>query len=134
MKISKKDALSWFEFFAALPEEEEILPYQQEIALAVLSQIEDAVDAENARLAAEISGYKTLAGRTHYVGTDEKFPQGCKSCLCGTGLTAIRKTNKCNAACKFCYDYGTIEQKGYRKLVVERDGKPTMIDNPRWAE
>jgi len=32
------------------------------------------------------------------------------------------------------HDYGTIEQKGYRKLVVERDGKPTMIDNPRWAE
>ncbi len=32
------------------------------------------------------------------------------------------------------HDYGTIEQKGYRKLVVERDGKPVMIDNPRWAE
>lgn len=30
------------------------------------------------------------------------------------------------------HDYGTIEQKGYRKLVVERDGVPTMIDNPRW--
>ncbi len=30
------------------------------------------------------------------------------------------------------HDYGTIEQKGYRKLVVERDGKPVMIDNPRW--
>ena len=32
------------------------------------------------------------------------------------------------------HDYGTIEQKGYRKLVVERDGQPVMIDNPRWAE
>lgn len=31
------------------------------------------------------------------------------------------------------HDYGTIEQKGYRKLVVERDGKPVMIDNPRWG-
>ena len=30
------------------------------------------------------------------------------------------------------HDYGTIEQKGYRKLVVERDGKPVMIDNPKW--
>ena len=30
------------------------------------------------------------------------------------------------------HDYGTIEQKGYRKLLVERDGKPVMIDNPRW--
>lgn len=30
------------------------------------------------------------------------------------------------------HDYGTIKQKGYRKLVVERDGKPVLIDNPRW--
>ena len=109
MKISKRDARLWYEFFAAMPEGEELLGYQQEIALSVLSQIEDAVDAENERLAAEISGYKTLAGRTHYVGADEKFPQGCKSCLCGTGLTAIRRTNKCNAACKFCYDYGVLD-------------------------
>ncbi len=31
------------------------------------------------------------------------------------------------------HDYGTIETKGFRKLIVERDGKPTIIDNPRWA-
>ena len=31
------------------------------------------------------------------------------------------------------HDYGTIESKGFRKLVVERDGKPALIDNPRWA-
>lgn len=30
------------------------------------------------------------------------------------------------------HDYGTIETKGFRKLVVERDGKPTIIDNPKW--
>ncbi|MCC8180793.1 MAG: glucose-6-phosphate isomerase, partial [Planctomycetes bacterium] len=30
------------------------------------------------------------------------------------------------------HDYGTIETKGYRKLVVERNGKPEMIDNPKW--
>lgn len=30
------------------------------------------------------------------------------------------------------HDYGTIEQKGYRKLIVERDGKPIIIDNPKW--
>lgn len=30
------------------------------------------------------------------------------------------------------HDYGTIETKGYRKLLVERDGKPTIIDNPKW--
>lgn len=32
------------------------------------------------------------------------------------------------------HDYGTIESKGFRKLVVERDGKPTLIDNPNWQE
>ena len=30
------------------------------------------------------------------------------------------------------HDYGTIEQQGFRKLVVERDGRPQVIDNPRW--
>jgi glucose-6-phosphate isomerase len=30
------------------------------------------------------------------------------------------------------HDYGTIEQKGFRKLVVEQDGSPTIVDNPRW--
>jgi glucose-6-phosphate isomerase len=31
------------------------------------------------------------------------------------------------------HDYGTIETKGFRKLVVERDGAPTVIDNPKWG-
>lgn len=31
------------------------------------------------------------------------------------------------------HDYGTIEAQGFRKLVVERDGQPTIIDNPRWS-
>jgi glucose-6-phosphate isomerase len=30
------------------------------------------------------------------------------------------------------HDYGTIEQQGFRKLVVERDSRPAVIDNPRW--
>ena len=30
------------------------------------------------------------------------------------------------------HDYKTIESKGFRKLVVERDGKPKIIDNPKW--
>jgi glucose-6-phosphate isomerase len=30
------------------------------------------------------------------------------------------------------HDYGTIEQRGFRKRVVERDGQPTVIDNPKW--
>ncbi|MDR0362187.1 MAG: glucose-6-phosphate isomerase [Planctomycetota bacterium] len=31
------------------------------------------------------------------------------------------------------HDYGTIERKGFRKLMVERDGKPAVIDNPKWG-
>jgi len=32
------------------------------------------------------------------------------------------------------HDYGTIETKGFRKLIVERDGKPEVVDNPKWME
>ena len=32
------------------------------------------------------------------------------------------------------HDYGTIQTKGFRKLVVERDGMPAVIDNPRWIK
>jgi glucose-6-phosphate isomerase len=31
------------------------------------------------------------------------------------------------------HDYGTIERQGFRKLVVEIDGKPQIVDNPRWS-
>lgn len=109
MKISKADALMWFEFFSSLPYGEELMTNQQEIALAAFAQIEDAVDARNDALIKEIPNLKSLCGRTLYVGPDEKFPVGCRSCLTGTGLSAIRKTNKCNAACKFCYDYGELD-------------------------
>ncbi len=30
------------------------------------------------------------------------------------------------------HDYGSIEKQGCRKLVVDYDGVPTIIDNPRW--
>ena len=30
------------------------------------------------------------------------------------------------------HDYGTIETKGFRKLIVEQDGKPVIVDNPKW--
>lgn len=91
MKISKKDALMWFEFFASLPEDEELLTSHYEIIYSVFAQIEAAVEAENDRLMSEIKGLKTLAGRTYYVGPDNHFSNGCRSCLMGTGLTAIRK-------------------------------------------
>ncbi len=111
MLISKKDALTWFEFFAQLPEEEELMPGQMEIALSVFYQIEQAVNARREKMLSEIPGLKSLAGRTFYVGDDSLFPRGCKSCLLGTGLSAVRKTNRCNAACPFCYDYGALDQQ-----------------------
>ena len=109
MKISKRDALMWFEFFAQLPEEQALLPRQQEIVLATYAQIERAVDERAEALKQQIRGLKSLQGRTLYVGRDDKFSAGCKSCLLGTGLSAVRKTNRCNIECKFCYNYGELD-------------------------
>ncbi len=30
------------------------------------------------------------------------------------------------------HDYGSIERQGFRKLIVERNGGPQIVDNPRW--
>lgn len=109
MKISKKDALAWFEFFASLPDYEELMPYQQEIVYAVYAQIEESVDHRIAEMRKEIPNLQTLENRTFFVGNPEKFPRGCRSCLLGTGLSAIRKTNKCNIECKFCYNFGELD-------------------------
>ncbi|MBQ3269610.1 MAG: radical SAM protein [Clostridia bacterium] len=109
MYISKKDALAWFEFFAQLPEDEPLPPRQQEIALAALSQIEAAEEARVEALRAQVPGLKSLDGRSFYVGDDARFPRGCRSCLLGTGLSAVRRTNHCNLRCPFCYDYGEME-------------------------
>lgn len=108
MKISKKDALMWFKFIAAL-DEEELSPKLLELAYATFAQIEDAVIERNRKLTAEIKGLKSLDGRTLFVGDEDKFPKGCRSCLFGTGLSAIRKTNKCNIQCRFCYNYGELD-------------------------
>ena len=32
------------------------------------------------------------------------------------------------------HDYGTIESMGFRKLIVEKEGKPAIIDNPKWKK
>lgn len=122
MKISKQDALTWFRFFAALPEGEVPGPRQTEIALAAFSQIETAVEARWLPLMEAIPGLKAVVpGKgigaswtpdtpccTLYVGPDALFPKGCLSCLLGTGLSAVRKTNRCDAACPFCYDFGVL--------------------------
>ena len=109
MKISKQDALIWFDFFSQLPEQEGISTKHEEIIYAIFAQIEAAVDQRNETLMSEIKNLKTLENRTFFVGKESKFPQGCRSCLLGTGLSAIRKTNKCNLECKFCYNYGELD-------------------------
>lgn len=30
------------------------------------------------------------------------------------------------------HNYGTIEEKGYRNLLVEKDGEPIVVPNPNW--
>jgi uncharacterized protein len=109
MKISKSDALIWFDFFSQLTEEDEISIKHEEIIYATFAQIEAAIEHRNDKLMSEIRCLKTLENRTIFVGNESKFPQGCRSCLLGTGLSAIRKTNKCNLECKFCYNYGQLE-------------------------
>ncbi|MCH4888379.1 radical SAM protein [Acidaminobacter sp. JC074] len=109
MKISKKDALMWFEFFAELPEDEMLSSMHEEIVYATFAQIEEAVNARYEKLMSEIKTLKTLENRSYYVGKESDFPKGCRSCLIGTGLSAVRKTNKCNLECKFCYNYGQLD-------------------------
>ena len=124
MKISKKDALTWFRFFAELPAEEPLGCRQREIALAVFSQIETAVEARRKKALMAIPGLKAIVpgsesafpwspdtpACTLFVGPEVRFPGGCRSCLLGTGLSAVRKTNRCNLACRFCYDYGLLDE------------------------
>ena len=111
MKISKRDARTWFAFFASLPEDQPLGPRQMEIALAVFSQIELAAEDRFRRLREQIPGLKGLGEgpSTLYVGPEDRFPGGCRSCLLGTGLSAVRKTNRCNARCPFCYDFGVLD-------------------------
>ncbi len=111
MKISKRDALLWFRFFSQLPEGEELTPRQTEIVYAVFRQIELKEEARLEELRRAIPGLKSLMGRTQYVGPEELFPGGCRSCLTGTGLGAVRRTNRCNLRCPFCYDYGALEDQ-----------------------
>ena len=110
MKISKSDALIWFDYFSQMSENDELTIKHEEIIYATFAQIEASIDQRNEQLMSEIVGLKTLENRTYFVGPESKFAKGCKSCLTGTGLTAIRKTNKCNLECKFCYNYGELDK------------------------
>ena len=78
MKISKKDALMWFRFFAELPEDEPLMPHQQELAWAVISQIETAVDARHKELMAQIPDLHTLGGRRTSSAIQRNFPRDAR--------------------------------------------------------
>ncbi len=109
MKISKRDALMWFRFFSELPEDEPLMPRQQELVLATLSQIEKAEEKRIADLRAQIPGLQTIGGRTYFVGNEAQFSKGCRSCLTGPGLSPIRKATRCYSHCPFCYNYGELD-------------------------
>ena len=32
------------------------------------------------------------------------------------------------------HDYEAVRTKGFRKLIIENDGKPTIMDNPRYSQ
>ena len=138
MKIGKKDALMWFRFFAQMPPDEELSPRQTEIALAVLSQIEAAQEEKIRLLQEKIPGRRTMDGMTDYVGDESLFPKGCRSCLFGNGLSAVRKTNRCNLHCPFCYDYGALDEQppvgeGYWEIGGTRyraDDLPLLLRMP----
>ena len=111
MKISKKDALMWFEFFASLPEDQELLPRQEEIVVDVLSQIEDAQERRIRQRYGALPEVYDIEGRSFFVGDQEKISEGCRACLTDSGLNAIRKTNRCNLKCPFCYNYGELDSQ-----------------------
>ena len=70
MKISKNDALIWFDYFSHMPEDEELSVKHEEIIYATFAQIEAAVDHRNDALLAEIKNVKSLENRTVFVGNE----------------------------------------------------------------
>jgi len=58
MKISKKDALLWFDFLSQLSDEDEITSVHEEIIYSVFAQIEAAVENRNEKLIEEIKNLK----------------------------------------------------------------------------
>lgn len=111
MYISKSDALRWMNFFVSLPEGEALSMKQEEIILAIIRQIERSVEAGHQMLIDKLKKPNTVMGRTLYVGRADKMAKGCISCLTAQGLNAIRKTNRCNLRCAFCYDFGQMNDQ-----------------------
>lgn len=112
MRISKKDALEWFSYLSSLSgDKTEVYKRYSKIIESTIRQIELSVNKKHKDMQNEIDGLKDLKGRTFFVGDQQQFPKGCVSCLFGDGLGGIRKTNKCNLLCKFCYYHDNIDSQ-----------------------
>lgn len=85
MKISKQDALIWFDFFSQLPEQEGISTKHEEIIYATFAQIEAAVDQRNETLMSEIKNLKTLENRTFLSVRKVNFPKAAVLVCWGRG-------------------------------------------------
>ena len=110
MKISKIEALEWFNYLADIPvDAKDVFDEYEDIIRSTQRQIERSYMNEVAEIQSNIDGLKDMKGRTYYVGKKEKFPPGCISCLFGDGLGGIRKTHTCNLSCKFCYYHDTLD-------------------------
>ena len=92
-----------------LPEDEELTVQQQEIAYATFAQIEAAVEHRNNILMSEIKGLRTLESRILLWVMRASSQEDATHAFWEQMLSAIRKANKCNLRCKFCYNYGEME-------------------------
>lgn len=112
MKISKKDAIEWIELLSSLPgDKKEVVEKYEPVIGSIFRQIELTMNDKFKKMQSEIPNLETLKNRTFFVGDKNKFPKGCISCLFGTGLGGVRKTNRCNLSCKFCYYHDNLDSQ-----------------------
>lgn len=111
MRVSREEALQSLQSLISNDVEQDKYNDCMSIVRYALSHIEENIDAKINNMIQKIPRINQLSNRTYYVGKLSKFPKGCISCLCGDGLNSIRKTNKCNLNCKFCYYYGHNEEQ-----------------------
>lgn len=111
MKINKENAYKLFRNLASNQNKNDIYLKNRGMIKAIFNQIEENVEQMQNEVMKKIVNLQELQNRTLFVGEPNKFPKGCLSCLCGDGLNSIRKTNKCNLECKFCYYYGELNNQ-----------------------
>lgn len=83
-------------------------------------------------------GLLLLESRSGEVRTVEMRPGVCASIPPDWAHRSINTGKDKLVFVWFCatdagHDYGAIREKGMRRLVVERNGKPALVDNPNFA-